>query len=159
MTSRKLAIALAIVLISMSASIGKTQSSGAADVKAPSTQTLDFQFFKTRVEPIFLKKRPTHARCYVCHAESATGLRLERLAPGSTFWTEEQSLRNFQRVSQLVNSEDPMSSRLLRHPLAHDAGGDPYHAGGRQFASQEDPDWMILAEWVRGKEMSEPSNK
>jgi len=27
----------------------------------------DFEFFKTRVEPIFLKKRPGHARCYFCH--------------------------------------------------------------------------------------------
>src|ERR1700680_4222866 len=27
------------------------------------TPALDYEFFKTRVEPIFLKKRPTHARC------------------------------------------------------------------------------------------------
>jgi len=25
---------------------------------------LDFDVFKTRVEPIFLEKRPGHARCY-----------------------------------------------------------------------------------------------
>jgi hypothetical protein len=40
---------------------------------------------------------------------------------------------------------------LLIHPLAPDAGGDKFHGGGRQFASQEDPDWKIVAEWVRGK--------
>ena len=42
------------------------QSIGAATGAAsPSTQppTLDYEFFKSRVEPIFLKKRPTHARC------------------------------------------------------------------------------------------------
>ena len=32
------------------------------------TQSLDFDYYKTRVEPIFLKKRPGHARCVVCHA-------------------------------------------------------------------------------------------
>ncbi len=30
---------------------------------------LDFQFYKAKVEPIFLQKRPGHTRCYVCHAE------------------------------------------------------------------------------------------
>ena len=120
-----------------------------ATAAGTAAQTLDFEFFKTRVEPIFLKKRPTHARCYVCHAESGTGFRLERLTTGSTFWTEEQSRRNFQSVSQLVIPGDPTSSRFLMHPLAQDAGGDPYHAGGRQFTSQDDPDWMTMAEWVR----------
>ena len=112
---------------------------------------VDFEFFKTRVEPIFLKKRPGHARCYVCHAESRTPFLLEKLSPGSTFWTEEQSRRNFQNVSQLVAPGDPTLSVLLMHPLAPEAGGDPVHNGGRQFTSQNDPDWLTLAEWVRGQ--------
>ena len=122
----------------------------ALQVTAPSTgaQGVDFEFFKTRVEPIFLKKRGHLVRCYVCHAESRTAFRLEKLAPGSTFWTEEQSHRNFEVVSQLVAPGDPTSSRLLMHPLAPTAGGDPVHNGGRQFKSQKDPDWLILAEWV-----------
>ena len=36
-------------------------------------QSLDYDFFKSRVEPIFLKKRPGHARCYVCHSEQRGG--------------------------------------------------------------------------------------
>ena len=71
-------------------------------------QSLDFEFFKTRVEPIFLKRRADHARCYGCHAASTNLLRL-----------------------------DPSPTGL--------------HQGGRQFASQNDPDWQTLAEWVRGK--------
>jgi hypothetical protein len=37
---------------------------------ASKTPTLDYDFFKTKVEPIFLKKREGHTRCYVCHEES-----------------------------------------------------------------------------------------
>ena len=42
---------------------------------------LDYAFFKARVEPIFLEKRAGHTRCYVCHAESNNGFRLEQLSP------------------------------------------------------------------------------
>ena len=51
-------------------------------------------------------------------------------------------------VLKLVAPGDPASSRLLMHPLAHDGGGDHFHAGGRQFASKDDPDWKIIADWV-----------
>jgi hypothetical protein len=125
----------------------------------------DFEFFKTKVEPIFLKKRPTHARCYVCHEVDSGGngggttFHLEKLSPGSTFWTEEQSRRNFQVVSRLVTPGEPMSSLLLKHPLARDAGGDVSHGGGRQFASQTDPDWLTLADWVRGRKADAGSEK
>jgi hypothetical protein len=113
--------------------------------------TLDYGFFKSRVEPIFLQKREGHTRCYVCHEESNTGLRLEKLSPGATFWTEEQSQKNFAAVSALVVPGDLANSRLLLHPLAPEAGGDLFHSGGRQFGSKDDPDWKILAQWVSGQ--------
>src|ERR1700745_4044596 len=71
---------------------------------------LDYEFFKSRVEPVFLTKRPDHARCYVCHAESNNAFHLERLSSGARVWTEEQSHRNFQVVSTLVNPGDPDTS-------------------------------------------------
>src|SRR6202521_6450268 len=74
---------------------------------------LDFAFFKSRVEPVFLEKRPGHTRCVVCHAGSNNHLRLERLLPGQTTWNEEQSRKNFEMVSKLVNPGDPDTSRLL----------------------------------------------
>lgn len=114
-------------------------------------QSLDFEFFKTRVEPIFLKARTGHARCYVCHAASTNRFRLEKLSPGSSSWNEEQSRRNFEAVSKLVVPGDPNASRFVMHPLAPEAGGDANHNGGRQFESQDDPEWQTLAEWVRGK--------
>jgi hypothetical protein len=111
---------------------------------------LDFAFFKSRVEPVFLEKRPGHTRCVVCHAGSNNNLRLERLAPGQSSWSEEQSRKNFDMVSKLVNPGDPDTSRLLLHPLAPEGGGDVFHSGGRQFADKNDPQWKTIADWVKG---------
>ena len=114
-------------------------------------QSLVYETYKTSVEPIFLKKRPGHARCVVCHTESNNAFRLQKLTPGSTSWTEEQSRRNFEMVSKLVVLSDPLSSRILLAPLAPEAGGAAYHSGGRQFFSRDDPDWKILAQWAAGQ--------
>lgn len=117
---------------------------------APSKDDFDFEFFKSKVEPIFLKERPGHARCYACHSDSNRLFHLERLPDGAKEWTEEQSRGNFQTVTRLVAPGDPLSSLLLIHPLAPEAGGDAFHSGGRQFATQNDPDWLTIADWVRG---------
>jgi hypothetical protein len=37
------------------------------------------------------------------------------------------------------------------HPLHPDAGGSYMHNGGRRWMSQDDPEWQMLAEWVRGE--------
>ena len=111
--------------------------------------SLDFDFFKTRVQPIFLLKRPGHARCYVCHS-TATTFRLERLSNGATTWNEEQSRRNFDSVRRLVVPGDPKASRLLTHPLAPEAGGDEFHSGGKHWDSPNDPEYKTLVDWVRG---------
>src|SRR5262249_19054113 len=60
------------------------------------------------------------------------------------------SRRNFEMASILVNPGDPATSRLLQQPLAPEAGGNVFHSGGRQFASKDDPNWEILADWVHG---------
>jgi hypothetical protein len=120
---------------------------------------LDYDFFKQRVEPIFLTKRPGHARCYACHAESNNAFNLEKLAPNATAWSDEQSLRNFEAVSKLVNPGDLDSTRLLKHPLAPEGGGHVYHSGGRQFASKQDPAWRTLAAWVNGATLAAPKKK
>jgi hypothetical protein len=122
----------------------------------PAAPKLDYEFFKSRVEPVFLTKRPEHARCYVCHVESNNAFRLERLSAGAHDWTEEQSRRNFEVVSVLVNPGDPGTSRLLLHPLAPEGGGDVFHSGGRQFASKRDPAWRALAAWVNGATLASP---
>jgi hypothetical protein len=109
-------------------------------------ESLDYETYKKSVEPIFAKKRAGHARCVACHSAANNAFRLQPLAEGAT-WTDEQSRRNFESVSKLVNSAHPEASKLLMHPLAHEAGGDEFHSGGRQFLSKNDPDWKAMAAW------------
>ncbi len=135
---------VSVVVVAGAALAAASVSEVASQGKPP----LDYETFKSRVEPIFLEKREGHVRCYVCHSENNNGLHLERLSPGATTWDDEQSRKNFQSVSGLVAANDPASSRLLNHPLAPEAGGDLFHSGGRQFESKNDPDWKILAQWA-----------
>src|SRR5215831_1107455 len=128
-------------------------AAAASSIASRAAPALDYEFFKMRVEPIFLEKRAGHTRCYVCHAESNNGFRLERLSPGATFWSEEQSRRNFEMASRLVSPGDPATSRLLQQPLAPEAGGNVFHSGGRQFASKDEPGWKTLADWVNGQKL------
>src|SRR5258707_13372333 len=134
----------------------QAEQSAASSAQTPE---LSFDFFKTKVQPIFLKNRAEHARCYGCHILPNRIFRLQPLSPGSADWSDEQSQRNFQSALEVVVPGDPASSKLLLHPLSPDAGGDPFHSGGRQFASQNDPDWLVIAEWVRGVRtgISEPA--
>jgi hypothetical protein len=138
-----------------------TPSATAQSPASPDAQTpqLNYEYFKTRVEPIFLKKRSEdHARCYVCHQMSRHGggpLSLEMLTPGASFWTEEQSRRNFETVSKLVVPGNPSLSLFLRMPMAPEAGGlADTHQGGRQFASEDDPDWKNMKAWVLGEKVA-----
>jgi hypothetical protein len=128
-------------------------SAAAALLPASAAPPLDYAFFKERVQPVFLLKREGHTRCYVCHAESNNAFRLERLAPGASTWNEEQSRKNFEMASLLVNAGDPATSRLLQQPLAPEGGGNVFHSGGRQFASKDDPAWKTMADWVNGQKL------
>src|SRR5436189_6015917 len=87
---------------------------------------LDYDFYKARVQPLFLEKREGHARCVTCHGGSTT-LRLQRLPEGATSWNDEDTRKNFEAVSSMVVPGSPGASQLLRHPLSRDAGGDVLH--------------------------------
>jgi hypothetical protein len=116
---------------------------------APARPTLDFEYFKTKVQPIFLNKRPGHARCIACHGQG-TPMRLQPLDPGAKTWTDEESRQNFDAVRRVAVVAGSQKSKLLMHPLAEDAGGDFYHNGGKHFTSQNDPEWQTLRNWVMG---------
>jgi hypothetical protein len=124
---------------------GESQPVSSSTASAP----LNYEFFKAKVESIFLAKRPGHARCVTCHTINHVPLHLVPLSPGSTTWNEEQSRQNFELVQRVV-VPGSLESPLLRHPLAEQAGGDPAHGGGKHFNSQDDPEWLTLKAFVFG---------
>lgn len=152
--------ALVAGLVLVTACGGEAESS----VEAVSAATgLDFQYYRTNVEPIFARARggfavesPGGPSCVMCHTwQTNAPLKLESLQEGEdsrTFWTEEQSRRNFAEVARLVTPGSPDDSRLLRAPLARSAGGRGQHTGGTFWESKDDPEWQTLAEWVRTAE-------
>ena len=129
-------------------------SSASAQTPAPA---LDFEFFKARVQPIFLAERPGHARCIACHG-SGTPMRLQPLAMGRTTWTDEESRKNFDAVRRMV-VPGSAKSRLLMHPLAESAGGDFYHNGGKHWSSQNDAEWLTIKSWVMGDTLASAAER
>ena len=66
---------------------------------------LDYDYFKAKVQPIFLTKRPDHARCVMCHAG-----REQHAPPAGAV----------PRRSDLERGADPQE---LRHGVEDRAGG------------------------------------
>jgi hypothetical protein len=72
---------------------------------------------------------------------------LSRIGLWTWLGSEQNVVLSFDPTSRLRRDErapNRSASRLLIHPLAPEAGGDLFHSGGRQFESQNDPDWKIL---------------
>jgi hypothetical protein len=148
-----------VALLFLVAAALLTQYSATATLRAqgsgaPAASPLDFEYFRTKVQPIFLAKREGRTRCVSCHSKG-TPMRFQELAPGATTWNEEQSRRNFQAVLVRVVPYSPSQSKLLLHPLLADAGGTFYHSGGKHWDSFLDPEWQTLANWVCGRKIDE----
>jgi hypothetical protein len=138
----------ACLLVAATGSLSEAVSQPAASPTA--SPSLDYEFFKTKVQAVFLARRPGHARCVVCHTFNNAAFKLVPLSPGSTSWNDEQSRLNFELVKR-VAMPGHLESKLIKHPLAEEAGGDPHHGGAQQFASQQDPDWLTLKAFVMGE--------
>ncbi|HSR41159.1 MAG TPA: beta-propeller fold lactonase family protein, partial [Longimicrobiales bacterium] len=143
---------------------GRVAARGGRPAPSPIEGELDFTVYRERVEPILLEDRGGHgpgaSACVTCHVTSGTPMKLEPLhedGDGGVYWTEEQSRRNFVVVSALVEPGNPGASRLLREPLAEEAGGSRFHIGGKFWESREDPEWRALAAWVRAADAGAPS--
>jgi len=136
---------LVVVAIATAAALAAQTADGGS--------SLDFEFFKARVQPILLNKREGHARCYVCHS-TGTPYRLQRLSPGASTWNDEQSRKNYEATVNMVNLRDLGASPLLTYPLAQSAGGNRFHPGGKHWESKSDAEWKILDEWVHGHKIT-----
>ena len=141
-----------------SESLGSAQPlEASADASTDGATLQDpFDYYRANIEPLFLRPRGypgtagAPATCISCHAWQ-TNVRFSLEEPTQTpnggFWTEEQSRRNYDVVTQLVNASDPESSRLLLKPLAQQAGGLA-HTGGTHWRSTEDPEYQVALEWI-----------
>lgn len=116
--------------------------------------SLDFAYYRDAVEPVFLRPRGgfvgSDTACIACHTGQATApLQLETPMEenGEVYWNEEQSRRNFEAVTALVNPGDPDSSRLLMAPLAPAEGGRR-HSGGIFWDSTEHSEYRAIAGWI-----------
>src|SRR6266853_6447878 len=93
------ALVAACLSVAAAGSLTQAWSQPASSTASPS---LNYEFFKAKVEPIFLAQRPGHARCVVCHTFNNAPFKLVRRPPGVTTWTEEQSRRNFELVQKVA---------------------------------------------------------
>jgi hypothetical protein len=140
---------IVVACLALTAAGAPTPAQSQAAAPPGPAAKLDYDFFKDKVQQVFLTKRPGHARCVVCHTVNNAPFHLASLSSGAAGWNEEQSRQNFELV-QRVAAPGFMESPLIKHPLAQQAGGDAHHGGGQQFASQSDPDWLTLKAFVSG---------
>ena len=148
MTRSTVAVSLAAILMAFCVTPALL-----AQQKAVSPAALDYEFFKANIQPIFLAKRPGHARCYVCHSNNNARFHLVTLSEGATAWNEQQSRQNFQLI-QRVAVPGVVDSPIVMHPLDEKAGGHAHHGGGQQFESQSDPAWQALKAFVMGEKVA-----
>jgi hypothetical protein len=139
------------VSTSTSAGAGGEQAAAAGQAAAfPGSS--DIETYRETVERVFLTNRggtiPGYAACVMCHTWQ-TSVRFSLETPATdTGWTAEQSRRNFDVITRLVNTANPESSRLLLKPLATEAGGLP-HTGGTYWTSRNDPEYLAVLKWIR----------
>src|SRR5712692_2685736 len=134
-------------MISFAVLVALTSTSRPAAQAVPSP---DFEFFKSRVEPIFLKKRPGHARWYFCHVVGSganaadTVFHLEKLSPGLS-----PTARNRQRYRlrspaaclplPACPQPRPTAAPFLPHPSARRQPGTERSAGKENRAFSPAP--------------------
>ena len=121
-------------------------------------QALDFEYYRARVEPIFLDTRRVgdgRESCAFCHAQNDAAPNgaprfLAALMPDAETWTVEQARDNFAAVSSLVVPGDPLDSRLLTYPLGVDVAGQP-HPDMSPRITLNSPEYRTLAAWINGE--------
>jgi hypothetical protein len=110
---------------------------------------IDFTFFRSCVQPVFQNPREGHIRCSNCHNAGLIGF-APVPADGKT-WNDDEAKRAFAVITRLVVPGNPEQSRFLLKPLHPDGGGSYAHNGVRRWATRKDPEWQMLAGWVRGE--------
>lgn len=134
-----------------------------AELDAPAAVQgeLDEAFFRCKVQPVLVRS----CGAFACHGDTKRFFRVfgrNRLRyaskptfPGPPLTAEEQRF-NLEAAAAFVDREQPEKSLLLTKPLDQAAGG-AYHGGatlygqGDVFERADDPDYLVLVDWVHGK--------
>ena len=76
-----------------------------------------------------------------------------RNAPlGGREWSELGALSAEHRAGVQPEPGGHAAEAVAANPRrAREAGGDHFHAGGKHWKTKSDPEWQILAGWVRGE--------
>jgi hypothetical protein len=111
---------------------------------------LDFTFFRSCVQKVFQNPKEGHIRCSNCHGAGQMGF-APVPAGGRTDWDDAEAKRAFQVINRLVIPGNPEQSRFLLKPLHPDGGGSYAHNGVRRWQNRNDPEWQMLAGWVKGE--------
>jgi hypothetical protein len=135
---------------STSADSPRAEANSAQTAAFPGSADVDT--YRKTIERVFLADRggtiPGYASCVMCHTWQ-TSVRFSLETPATDAgWTTEQSRRNFDVVTKLINTKNPESSRLLLKPLDSSAGG-LVHTGGTYWTSRNDPEYVSLLQWIR----------
>ena len=120
-------------------------ATGDPNAGAEPTVDIDFEFFRSCVQPIFVNPIENAMPCIECHSGQ-----FAIPNPDNSYWTVEQSRQSFEELMTFVDPGRPDYSRFLHKPLHPNAGGDLMHNGGRRWYSQDDPERRALEAWVRG---------
>ena len=121
-------------------------ATGSPNATADPVIDVDFEFFRSCVQPIFVNPLENAMPCTECHS----GV-FAIPPPANAYWTEQQSRLAFEELIYLIDPGRPESSRFLHKPLHPNAGGDLMHNGGRRWYSKDDPERQALASWIRGE--------
>jgi hypothetical protein len=110
---------------------------------------LDFAFFRACVQPVFANPREGHIKCSNCHNAGIIGF--APVPADGKMWNDDEAKRAFQVITRLVVPGNAEQSRFLLKPLHPDGGGSYAHNGVRRWQTRKDPEWQMLAGWVRGE--------
>jgi hypothetical protein len=117
-----------------------------------------FEVYRDQVFPVLMRDCAFH----MCHGAEQRFFRLwgsarARLNPETRALAEvlpEEIALSYTRTLSMINARDPGSSLLLRKPLTPAAGGAGHFGVDSLdrdvFQSTQDPDYLVLAQWVFG---------
>jgi hypothetical protein len=116
---------------------------------AKADPAIDYEFFRACVQQVFATPREGHIRCSNCHSDGLIGF--APVAQSGNAWNDKEAKLAFSTITRLIIPGNPEQSRFLLKPLHPDGGGSYTHNGPRRWQSRDDPEYRMLASWVRGE--------